>query len=127
MTYVQLAVEHADHQTRYYPVERGWRVDAASRCIVIGRDLPRTYVPLDDVFAFTVERVPSREEPTEDEMVWLGTLSGYRVVTSGGDVTLLHRCGWTYPITNPVLGYLANLIDGPVSAHRDAGCNPHED
>ncbi|MBM0235902.1 hypothetical protein JNW88_00170 [Micromonospora sp. ATA32] len=54
---VQLVVEHFDHQTRYYPANRGWRIDAASRCIVIGRDLPRTYIPLDNVAAFHIERV----------------------------------------------------------------------
>ncbi|MEU8186034.1 hypothetical protein [Micromonospora carbonacea] len=54
---VQLRVEYADHQRRYFPAERGWRIDAASRCIVIGRDLPRTYVPLDGVTDFTVEHV----------------------------------------------------------------------
>lgn len=53
---VQLRVEYADHQRRYFPAERGWRIDAASRCIVIGRDLPRTYVPLDGVTDFTIER-----------------------------------------------------------------------
>jgi hypothetical protein len=54
---VQLAVEYADHQTRYHPADRGWRIDAASRCIVIGRDLPRTYIPLDRVTHWTVERI----------------------------------------------------------------------
>lgn len=52
---VQLVVDYADHQTRYYPADRGWRIDAASRCLVIGSDLPRTYVPLDRVTAFSVE------------------------------------------------------------------------
>ncbi|MEU3452143.1 hypothetical protein ABZ671_00670 [Micromonospora sp. NPDC006766] len=55
---VQLAVEYADHQRRYYPANRGWRVDAAFRCLVIGRDLPRTYIPLDNVLSFDVERYP---------------------------------------------------------------------
>lgn len=66
---VQLAVEYADHQTRYYPANRGWRVDAASRCIVIGRDLPRTYVPLDRITNWTVERVgPTDTEATPDDV-----------------------------------------------------------
>lgn len=52
---VQLVVEYDDHQRRYYPAERGWRVDTAQRCIVIGRDLPRTYIPLDNVLSFDVE------------------------------------------------------------------------
>lgn len=54
---VHIVVSYADHQTGYYPVpdDQGWRVDAASRCIIIGRRVPRTYVPLDDVQAFTIE------------------------------------------------------------------------
>jgi len=55
---VQLAVAYFDAQTRYFPVSahHGWRIDAMSRCLVIGRGLPRTYVPLDRVESFTVER-----------------------------------------------------------------------
>jgi hypothetical protein len=53
----QLVVEYADDTRRYYPVAgRGWRIDATSRCIVIGL-FPRTYVPLDAVRSFTVEEV----------------------------------------------------------------------
>lgn len=63
---VQLAVEYADMQTRYYPANRGWRIDAASRCIVIGRDLPRTYVPLDRVTAWSVEHVDAGEGSADD-------------------------------------------------------------
>lgn len=64
---VQLRVEFADHQRRYYPANAGWRIDAASRCIVIGTDMPRTYVPLDGVTDFTIERVlTTTEEPTND-------------------------------------------------------------
>jgi hypothetical protein len=55
---IQLRVEYADHQRRYFPVERGWRIDAASHCIVIGTSMPRTYVPLCNVTDFTVESVP---------------------------------------------------------------------
>lgn len=66
---VQLAVEYGDHQTRYYPANRGWRIDAASRCIVIGRDLPRTYVPLDRVTGWTVERIDQADtEATPEEV-----------------------------------------------------------
>ncbi|MCT2278008.1 hypothetical protein M3G91_10260 [Micromonospora chalcea] len=62
------------------------------------------------------------------EMVWLGDLSGYWIEAPDHEHALLrHRCGWAHEIRNPVPGYLANLITGPVSAHRDAGCNPHED
>lgn len=66
MPTVQLRVEFTDHQRRWYPVDAGWRIDAASRCIVIGRDLPRTYIPLDRVTDFTVERIPTTK-PREDQ------------------------------------------------------------
>jgi hypothetical protein len=61
---VQIVVEYADHQFRYFPVKDCWRVDPAFRCIVIGRGLPRTYVPLDSVRNFTVETLTSSEETT---------------------------------------------------------------
>lgn len=63
---VQLAVEHFDHSTRYYPANAGWRIDAASRCIVIGKDLPRTHIPLDNVASWRVERVPTATAARED-------------------------------------------------------------
>lgn len=48
---VVLVVTYADHQIGFYPVdpEQGWRIDAALRCLVIGRRIPRTIVPLDNV------------------------------------------------------------------------------
>lgn len=54
----QLVVSYADHSTRYYVIGPGssWRIDAASRCLVIGRGVPRTYVPLDQVRSFDIAR-----------------------------------------------------------------------
>ena len=52
---VHLVVTYTDHTVMYYPTERGWRINNPQRCIVIGRGLPRTYIPLDQVRAFVVE------------------------------------------------------------------------
>jgi hypothetical protein len=48
---IHLVVTYADHQIGYFSVPRsqGWRIDSASRCIVIGRGVPRKMVPLDHV------------------------------------------------------------------------------
>jgi hypothetical protein len=54
---VQLVVLYNDHVTMYYPIPQGqgWHVDAANRQIIIGRGLPRTAVPLDQVRNYRVE------------------------------------------------------------------------
>lgn len=52
---MQIRVEYADGQTRYFPAKDGWRVDAMKRCLVIGRGVPRTFVPLDGVTHFVIE------------------------------------------------------------------------
>lgn len=54
---IHLAVEYKDGQMRYYPVppEQGWKIDTMQRMIVIGRHVPRTLVPLDNVFSITLE------------------------------------------------------------------------
>lgn len=57
---LQLVVLHYDHTHMYYPLsmaDGGWRIDHPSRCIVIGRGVPRTYVPLDGVRSFAIERI----------------------------------------------------------------------
>lgn len=54
-TGVQLVVTHNDNTVTYYRVTDSWKVKADMRCIVVGRDLDRTYVPLDGVRYFTVE------------------------------------------------------------------------
>lgn len=55
---VQLVVTYFDHQVMYYPVdsERGWKIDNPSRCLIIGRGVPRTFVPLDQVRSFDIVR-----------------------------------------------------------------------
>jgi hypothetical protein len=55
---VRIVVTHTTHQHTFYPVpaDQGWRVDPASRCIVIGRGVPRIMVPLDGVLWFDIER-----------------------------------------------------------------------
>lgn len=60
---VQLVVEYSNHQFRYYPANEGWRVDAPSRCIVIGK-FPRKYIPLDGVLNFSIEKVEEKRKPT---------------------------------------------------------------
>lgn len=64
---VQLVVTYADHSIMYYPVSAeagGWKIEAASRCVVIGRGMGRTYVPLDNVLSFSVEEYGSTTEPS---------------------------------------------------------------
>ncbi len=53
----QLVVTYNDNTIMYYPTPDGWRIDNPSRCLVIGR-FPRTYVPLDAVRSFVIERLP---------------------------------------------------------------------
>jgi hypothetical protein len=54
---VHLVVTYADHQIGFYPVpeDGGWRLDAASRCLIIGHGVPRTQIPLDSVQCFVIE------------------------------------------------------------------------
>lgn len=61
---VQLVVLHPDGTFMYHrvPPGEGWRVDGASRCLVIGK-FPRTYVPLDRVRHFSVEAFAVRTDP----------------------------------------------------------------
>lgn len=42
---------------RYYPVppEQGWKLDTMNRCLVIGRGVPRTWIPLDNVASYIIE------------------------------------------------------------------------
>lgn len=68
---VQLVVTFADHSHRYFPLSSdcGWKVDAASRCLVVGQGLPRTYVPLDQVRSFSLEeygKQPDADPPLPD-------------------------------------------------------------
>lgn len=54
---IHIAVTHTTHQITHYtvPPGQGWKVDPAMRCLVIGRGVPRTYVPLDTVLTFEIE------------------------------------------------------------------------
>ena len=54
-TRVHLVVTYNDHTVNYFPVEGGWKIDNPHRCLVVGRGLPRTYIPLDQVRSFNVE------------------------------------------------------------------------
>ena len=59
---IQIVVTHRDNRFTFHtvPEGQGWKVDAACRCLVIGRGVPRTYVPLDGVMAFEVQHVAER-------------------------------------------------------------------
>lgn len=56
---LQIRVTHTTHQQTFYevPLGQGWRIDPAMRCIVVGRGVPRTLVPLDTVLCFDLEWV----------------------------------------------------------------------
>lgn len=64
----QLVVLYHDHQTMYFPVgpDCGWKVDNASRCIVVGK-FPRTYIPLDTVRSFDIEAYGGDAPESADE------------------------------------------------------------
>lgn len=54
---VQIHVTLLDGTQRWYPVGdgEGWKIDSTSRCLIIGKGLGRTYVPLDNVDCFSPE------------------------------------------------------------------------
>jgi hypothetical protein len=56
---LQLVVIHTGHRIRYYqiPAEGGWKVDTETRQLVIGRGVPRDFVPLDNVLSYSIEEV----------------------------------------------------------------------
>lgn len=53
---LQLIVTYFDHAIMYYPTDagQGWKIDSASRCLVVGRGVPRTMIPLDQVRSFDI-------------------------------------------------------------------------
>lgn len=57
MKKVQLVVTHHDNVVHYHPVGApgGWKVDSSTRCIVAGKGMPRTYIPLDTVREWVVD------------------------------------------------------------------------
>jgi hypothetical protein len=62
---LQLVILYHDHTHMYYPVSAeggGWKIDAPSRCLVIGRGVPRTWIPLDQVRSFQIEHLGGNGE-----------------------------------------------------------------
>ena len=60
MPTLHLVVTYNDNKIMYYPLpETGWRIDSASRCLILGKGLPRTYIPLDQVRSFDIEPCPA--------------------------------------------------------------------
>jgi hypothetical protein len=55
-TRVQLHIILLNEGHLYFPqLENGWKVDAASRCIIVGKGVPRYQIPLDNVAYFGLE------------------------------------------------------------------------
>jgi hypothetical protein len=52
---IQLQVTMMDGSIRFYSVEpgKGWKIDATSRCLIVGKGLGRIYIPLDNVESFS--------------------------------------------------------------------------
>lgn len=58
----------------------------------------------------------------EEEMIWLGDLSGYMVSADEDGVPILeHRCGKKWPVWGAG-SYLANIIVERVLPHKEEGC-----
>jgi hypothetical protein len=62
---VHLAVTYRNDVTRWFPVppDEGWHIDKTDRKIVVGRGVPRTEIPLDNVFYYEIQ---PREETERD-------------------------------------------------------------
>lgn len=56
---VQIHTTLLDGTQRFYlvPPEDGWKIDATSRCLIIGKGMGRIYVPLDNVESFSPESI----------------------------------------------------------------------
>lgn len=56
---LQLVVCHRGiHTASYYSIpSSGWRIDLETRHIVLGKGLPRKYIPLDNVLSYDIEEV----------------------------------------------------------------------
>jgi len=62
---LQLVVNHTGNVIRYYPVSfesGGWHVNSATREIVIGKGVPREFVPLDNVLSYRIEEVQNADQ-----------------------------------------------------------------
>ena len=62
LTLIRLAVTYNDEVVMFYPVEGSWHIDNPSRCLIIGRGVPRTHVPLDQVRSFEIIRIGTETE-----------------------------------------------------------------
>lgn len=54
---LHLAVQFKNGENGYFPVSsaRGWRINSASREIIVGKGVPRTHIPLDNVLYYDIE------------------------------------------------------------------------
>lgn len=62
---IEIQVTYTTHQQAFFPIDpgEGWRVDPATRTLVVGHGVPRIHVPLDNVMMFElVEKSDPREE-----------------------------------------------------------------
>jgi hypothetical protein len=64
MSRLQVVVTYADDQVRYYPLSRetGWRIDPVYRQLILGKGLPRTYIPLDSVRSYDIEEIADEQQ-----------------------------------------------------------------
>lgn len=58
---IQLVVWHrGTHSPAFYTVpDSGWRIDAEVRMLVLGKGVPRTFIPLDNIRSFDIEEIPA--------------------------------------------------------------------
>lgn len=65
---IEIQVTYMSHQQGYFPIDpdEGWRVDPASRCLVVGHGVPRIHVPLDNVMYFTLVERP--DSPPQEQL-----------------------------------------------------------
>lgn len=56
---VSIRVIFTNGNIMYYPVPplEGWKIDTTNRVLIIGKNVPRTHIPLDNVIHFDLERV----------------------------------------------------------------------
>jgi hypothetical protein len=55
---LQLVVSYFNGQTGYYTVpDSGWKVEPSNRQIIIGKGVPRKFIPLDNVACYDIEEL----------------------------------------------------------------------
>jgi hypothetical protein len=66
---IEIAVTYNTHQQAFFPIDpgEGWRVDPASRTLVVGHGVPRIHVPLDNVMFFTLVEKPDHDDQLSAE------------------------------------------------------------